>query len=139
MEWRHLTTEDAFIANACFQYRNVVDFQLKLNYIRWIFCLNEGVFTVVHLIACRTLTQDLSKIAISTPWNFVQGGSNSKNDPGVWLWYSYSTRRAEHAHIGGTSQRVANSGVRALWSWKFWKKKIVFSHNWGVLEHRSRA
>ena len=24
------------------------------------------------------------------------------------------TRRVEHAHIGGTSQRVANSGVRAL-------------------------
>ena len=44
------------------------------------------------------------------------GGSNSRNDPGVWLSYSDSTRRAEHAHIGGTSQRVANSGVRALWS-----------------------
>ena len=51
------------------------------------------------------------------------GGTNSRNDPDVWLWYSNSTRRAEHAKIGGTSQRVANSGVRALWSWKFWKKK----------------
>ena len=61
-----------------------------------------------------------------TPWNFVQGGSNSRNDPGVRLWYSDSTRRAEHAHIGGTSQRVANSGVRALWNWKFWKKKLWF-------------
>ena len=53
-------------------------------------------------------------------------GSNYRNDPGVWLWYSDSTRRAEHAHIGGTSQRVANSGVRALWSWKIWKKKLCF-------------
>ena len=59
-------------------------------------------------------------------------GSNSRNDPGVWLWYSDSTRRAEHAHIGGTSQRVANSGVRALWSWKFWKKKCVFSQLGGA-------
>ena len=48
------------------------------------------------------------------------GGSNSRNDPGVWLVYSDSTRRAEHAHICETSQRVANSGIRALWSWKFW-------------------
>ena len=50
-------------------------------------------------------------------------GSNSRNDPGVLLVYSNSTCRAEHAHICETSQRVANSGVRVLWSWKFWPKK----------------
>ena len=44
------------------------------------------------------------------------GGSNSRNDPGMWLWYSDSTRWAEHAHIGGTSHRVAKSGIRAPWS-----------------------
>ena len=55
------------------------------------------------------------------------GRSNSRNDPGVWLVYYDSTRRAEHAHIGATSQRVANSGVRALWSWKFWPKISMFS------------
>ena len=39
------------------------------------------------------------------------GGSNSRNDPGMWLWYSDSTRR------------VANSGIRALWSW-------ISAENW---------
>ena len=66
------------------------------------------------------------------------GGSNSRNDPGVWLWYSDSTRRAEHAHTGETSQRVANSGVEHFEVGNF-EKKIAFSHSWGVLEHRSRA
>ena len=49
----------------------------------------------------------------NTPWNFVQG-SNSRNDPGVWQVYSDSTRRAEHAHICETSQRVANYEIRAF-------------------------
>ena len=33
-------------------------------------------------------------------------GSNTRNDPGVLLVYSESTRRAEHAHICEISQRV---------------------------------
>ena len=41
-------------------------------------------------------------------------GSNSRNDPGVQLVYSESTRRRANAHIGETSQPVANSGMRAL-------------------------
>ena len=42
-------------------------------------------------------------------------------------------------HICETSQRVANSRVRALWSWKFWRKKNCVFSQLGALEHRSRA
>ena len=37
-------------------------------------------------------------------WKLVQEGvvSYSRNDPGLWLVYSDSTRRAAHAHIGET-------------------------------------
>ena len=52
--------------------------------------------------------------------------SSSRNDPSVCLVYSDSTRRNGHAHIGETSQRVANSGIRALWSWIFWPKNDTF-------------
>ena len=31
-----------------------------------------------------------------------------RNDPGLWLVYSDRARRDKHAHIGETSQRVAN-------------------------------
>ena len=47
-------------------------------------------------------------------------GSNSRNYPGMWLAYSDSTWRVEHAHICETSQRVANSEIKAFRSWKFW-------------------
>ena len=62
--------------------------------------------------------------------------TSSRNDPGVWLAYSDSTRRAEHAHICETSERVANSEIRALWSLKFWSKignfrLCRFSRHWG--------
>ena len=41
--------------------------------------------------------------------NFIHGvGSYSRNDPCVWLVYSDSNRRAAHAHIDETSQRVGN-------------------------------
>ena len=44
-----------------------------------------------------------------TPWNSVQGAPlHSRNDPGMWLVFSDSTRRAAQAHIGQTSQRVAH-------------------------------
>ena len=55
------------------------------------------------------------------------GGANSRNEPGVWLWYSDSTRRAKHAHIEETSQGVAESEIRVLWSWTFWRKISTFS------------
>ena len=51
-------------------------------------------------------------------------GPNSKNDQGVEL--SDKTRRAEYARISETSQRVANSEIKALWTWKFWAKNDTF-------------
>ena len=53
-------------------------------------------------------------------------GSNSRNDPGLWIVNSDSTQRAEHAHICETSQRVANSEIIALWSWNFGPRITLF-------------
>ena len=48
------------------------------------------------------------------PLKLRSGPPYSRKDPGMRLIFSDSTRRAEHAHIGETSQRMAKSGVRTL-------------------------
>ena len=53
-------------------------------------------------------------------------GSNSRNDPGVWLVYSDSTRQAEHAYICEIFQQVANSEIRALRSCKYRPRVTLF-------------
>ena len=61
-----------------------------------------------------------------TPLKFRPGPPYSRNDPGVWKVYSHSTRRAEHAHMCETYQRVTNSEIKALWSCKLWPKNDTF-------------
>ena len=69
----------------------------------------------------------MRKIRLVNAWKLRSEGSYSRNDPGVWLVYSDSTRRGAYAQINVISQRVANSGIRALWIWKFWPKISTFS------------
>ena len=59
-----------------------------------------------------------------TPPETPSKAPHSRNDPGMWQEFSDSTRRAAHAHIRQTSQRVAD--FRALWSWKLWPKNDTF-------------
>ena len=74
------------------------------------YCKSFGIFSALYI------------------WHTLKirpGGSKSRIDPGLWLVYSESTRQAEHVHICGTSQRVANSKIE--WSWKFWPNNDAFS------------
>ena len=67
------------------------------------------------------------QISCNTPPETPSRGPlpHSRNDPGMWLVFSDSTRRAAHAYIRETSQRVAEFFM-ALWSWKFWPKNDTF-------------
>ena len=50
------------------------------------------------------------QVLYNTPWNFIQGGGvNFRNEPGVWIVYSDSIRRAEHAHICEISWDLSTS------------------------------
>ena len=66
------------------------------------------------------------------------GRSYSKKIGELSLVDSNSTQREEHAYIGHFSGRAKFFELGGFEVGNF-EKKIVFSHNWGVLEHRSRA
>ena len=75
----------------------------------------------------KHIYQIQTHIKLSQPGTLSWGeGSNSRNDRGMWLVYSEKTRQAAHAHICETSQRVAKSEIKALWSWKFRPKNDSF-------------
>ena len=81
--------------------------------------INFNPFSSSHLLNLKSRTLNGLRLIPSffTAQHTLKlrpGGSNSRNDPGVLLVYLDSTHRAENAHIFETSQRVANSGVRAL-------------------------
>ena len=50
----------------------------------------------------------MSGFTVYTPGTPSRAPPYSRNYPGMLLVFSKSTRRAEHGHIGETSQRVEN-------------------------------
>ena len=87
------------------------------------------------------LYQVTENILLSHPetrgWGGV--GSYSKKLGELSLVDFDSTQREEHAYIGHSSEWAKFFELGGFEVGNFEKKKIVFSHNWGVLEHRSRA
>ena len=96
---------------------------LKSKYIHWLWAnLNPKLSPVMYYLMFYFETNPhwkspflrfitCMRTIVCTPWSFVQRGrgSNSRNDPVVWLVYSESTRWAANAHICETSQQVAKS------------------------------
>ena len=84
--------------------------------------LHDGAKSHVYQVDLRTDHRVFH--SVSHPLKILRGGPDSRNDQGVWLVYSHGTRRAAHAHMSETSQRVVNSRIRVLWTWKFGPKMI---------------